>query len=249
MNKIKDNLSEIKFTNRENLIIHPTYDTEIAFYKDIQNGNLARANRYAKNVDFSIRGKLSENPIRNLRYHFMTALVMISRFCIEGGMPEQDAYYLSHIYFNKLDIAETTDELYEIQRTFKIDFATRMKNIKKRKPYSKHTTRAIDYVYEHLHEKITLENMAKEIGIDSSSLSKLFSKETGINLFQYINRQKIEAAKDLLVFSNYRISEISNLLSFASTSYFGKLFKNETLLTPSEYRRENYRYFFEKQHG
>ena len=248
MNKIKDALSEIKFTNRENLIIHPTYDAEIAFYKDIQNGNLVRANRYAKHVDFSIRGKLSDNPIRNLRYHFITALVMISRFCIEGGMPEQDAYYLSHVYFNKLDIAETTDALYEIQREFKIDFATRMQNIKKRKPYSKHTICAIDYVYEHLHEKISLEAMADTIGIDPSNLSRLFSKETGITLFQYINRQKIEAAKDLLVFSDYRISEISNLLSFASTSYFGKLFKAETLLTPSEYRKENYRHYFGKQH-
>lgn len=244
--KIKNALSEIKFENREKNIIHPTYDTEIAFYKDIQNGNLARANRYAKHVDFTIRGKLSENPIRNLRYHFITALVMISRFCIEGGMPEQDAYYLSHIYFNKLDTADTTDKLYEIQKEFKIDFARRMLALKKCKPYSKHTTCAIDYVYEHLHEKITLKDVASQVGLEPTSLSKLFSRETGTTLFSYINHQKIEAAKDLLLFSDYSISEIANLLSFASTSYFGKLFKEENLLSPSEYRKENYRHFFDK---
>ena len=242
--QIKNDLARIQFSNRENQIFHPTYDSEIAFYKDIQNGNMRRANRYAKHVDFRIRGILSNNPIRNLRYHFITALVMISRFCIEGGMPEQDAYYLSHIYFNKLDTANTEDELYEIQKDFKIDFAKRMLALKKSKPYSKHTMKAIDYVYNHLHEKITLQKIADDIEINPTNLSKTFSKETGTTLFHYITLQKIQAAKDLLAFSDYSISEISNFLSFASSSYFAKIFKAETLLTPSEYRLENYRHFF-----
>ena len=94
---------------------------------------------------------------------------------------------------------------------------------------------AKEYVRENYGEKLTLAAIASKIGISQGYLSSVFKKQTGGNLNDYINQMKIEKAKELLEKHEYMMYEISDMLGFENPSYFSKVFKKLTGITPSEY--------------
>ena len=96
--------------------------------------------------------------------------------------------------------------------------------------------RCKDYVFTHLHEKITVQEIAVQLYLHPNYLSALFKKHEGISLYQYILNQKITLAKNLLTYSSYSFIEISNYLGFSSQSHLGKTFKRTTGFTLNEYR-------------
>ena len=107
--------------------------------------------------------------------------------------------------------------------------------------YSKPVQLAIDYIYDNLHSKILLEDIAEKAELSDSYLSKLFHKETGVSITDYIITKRVDAAKNLLIFTEYTTSEISNFLNFSSESHFIATFKKHTGLTPKKFRLYNFR--------
>ncbi|MWV42907.1 helix-turn-helix domain-containing protein [Paenibacillus sp. HJL G12] len=99
--------------------------------------------------------------------------------------------------------------------------------------------RAQQYVIQHVTEKLTLEDMAGYLNLNSSYFSRLFKRETNQNFIEYVNRVKLQKAKQLLQQSNKTVEEISDYLGYANKSYFIKLFKREIGMTPSEYTSWN----------
>ena len=85
--------------------------------------------------------------------------------------------------------------------------------------------------------------LAQKIGKDYSSLSSLFSEVEGTTIEQYIIHQKIERAKELLVYNELSLSEIANLLNYSSVAHLSNQFKKVTGLTPSHFKnlRQNTR--------
>ena len=94
----------------------------------------------------------------------------------------------------------------------------------------------MDYVYYHLHENISGDILADITGLNRSYLPSLFHKETGITISDYIMSKKMEAAENMLKYSDYSLTEISEFLNFSSYSYLAKLFKEKNGLTPKAYR-------------
>ena len=115
-------------------------------------------------------------------------------------------------------------------------FTKSVAEIKKVDIHSKNISRSIDYIELHLNERIYLNDIAKYIGIHPNYLSNIFKKEMAISISDYIIKRRIEAAANMLVFTEYSCAEISEYLSFTSQSYFIKVFKKEMSCTPNEYR-------------
>ena len=97
--------------------------------------------------------------------------------------------------------------------------------------------KAVDYIYDHLHKRITLTDLADYVKLNPSYLSRLFKQEMGVTLNSYIRAKKIEAAENMLRYSEFTPSDISSILAFPSQSYFSEIFKQETGVSPKEYRR------------
>ncbi len=72
-------------------------------------------------------------------------------------------------------------------------------------------------------------------------LCHLFSREVGISIHNYIQREKITVACNLLEHTTQSISEISTYLGFQSQSNFSAIFRKWKLMTPSQYRKRMYR--------
>ncbi|MBT2655018.1 response regulator [Bacillus sp. ISL-18] len=95
---------------------------------------------------------------------------------------------------------------------------------------------ACKYIFENLHRRITLEEVANFLHLNSSYFSRLFKKEVGENFVKYVVKQKMNRAKDLLDQTNYSILEISDMLGYENQSYFNKTFKGSEGISPIEYR-------------
>lgn len=103
---------------------------------------------------------------------------------------------------------------------------------------SKHTISMIkEYINEHFHQNLTLENLAELAHFSPSYLSRLFHNTTGLTLKTYITLKRLENAEYLLKNSSLNIHEIAFNCGFPNVSHFNRVFKAHTNLSPMEYRR------------
>ena len=86
--------------------------------------------------------------------------------------------------------------------------------------------------------KSSIEKLSqKAAGISASYLSRLFKKETGMLFVDYIQKERIEAACNMLTYSDYTAAQISEYLCFSTQSYFIKIFRKYTGTTPAKYKK------------
>ncbi len=247
-------MSQTDFNHRlylpkDSKIKYRSYENEMSFYDAVRNGDTETVEHEMelfRHETFQGKGKLSENPVRNLTYHFIISTAMVARFCIDGGMDHDLAYTLSDYYIQEADRCKTVDELKDLQYKMAMEYCKRMKQLSKMDINSKQIVKAIDFIYEHLNSPICVKSIADHIGINETYLSKLFKKETGISISEYIRNYRIEAAKNMLKYSDYSYTEIAELLCFSSQSHFTKVFKDVTGYTPKVYRDRNFRKTFTK---
>lgn len=93
------------------------------------------------------------------------------------------------------------------------------------------------YIRKHLNEAIELEKLAEISCLSKDHFIRLFKKELGTTPLQYINQKKIEKAQLLLITEELAVKEIAFQLAFDDYSYFNRLLKKTTGVTPQEYRR------------
>ena len=97
--------------------------------------------------------------------------------------------------------------------------------------------KAAEYIDTHFQENLTLESLAGFLGLTPNYFSSLFSKVSGIKLWDYINSRRIEAAMQLLKNeSNLNIIEIAAQCGFNNTANFNKAFKRAVGTSPKKYR-------------
>ena len=233
-----------EFVNQEMLNRHRGIESEFDFYDAIATGDLEAVKENCRNkmfINMEGVGKLSKDPLRNMKYHFVVAAAMIVRYCVHNGMELEKAYSLSDFYILKADETKTIEKLNKLHDEMCIDICTQMRELHKQQILSKPLVLCMDYIYSHIHYRITIEELAEHLNLSTSYLSRLFKKEMGINVSQYINELKIEQAKNMLQNSDMKIIEIANYLSFSSQSHFIQVFRKITGVTPNKYRQQNFR--------
>ena len=82
-----------------------------------------------------------------------------------------------------------------------------------------------------------MQGIADELGISKDYMSKLFKKHEGLPIIEYILNIKIEAACNMLKYSDLQVSDIALYLHFGSLSYFSRVFKKKMGMSPQQYRK------------
>ena len=95
---------------------------------------------------------------------------------------------------------------------------------------------AVDYISQNFSEDITLATAAEHLHVNTSYLSTLFRQVTGMTFKEHLNRVRIEEAARLLSNTDYPVMEIAIACGYKDQSYFTKVFKKMTGLTPKQYR-------------
>lgn len=91
------------------------------------------------------------------------------------------------------------------------------------------------YVDAHLREKISLDSISHAVYRSPSYICRIFKQETGENLQDYVIQKKLN--ESILLLREYRVGEVSDLLSFSSHSYFIKRFKEKYGITPLQFQK------------
>ena len=224
-------------------IEHRAATEELLFYQAVANGNVEAVKKNCEQERFVEQegvGVLSRNPVTNLKYHFVITTAMITRICKKNGMELEQAFRLSDFYIQKLDDIHTVEGVQSLHDEMVIDYAEKMRRYSRSDTNSKHINACKEYIYSHIKERITIEDLADEFGVSAGYLSRLFKKQTGVSVSAYIREQKIDIAKNLLRFSDYSMIDIANRLSFSSQSHFIQQFRESVGMTPKKYRDEYY---------
>lgn len=229
------------FINREYNFRHSPFEKEFEFYECVKSGNADSVLKLMTPLAGNGSGQLSENSLRNLKYHFIVTVALITRFCVEGGMEMETAYNLSDLYILKMDKCTDEKQIHELHKEAVLDFTEYMNRIAHEEIYSKPVIKAMDYIYDNLHSSLSLEDIADHTGLSHSYMSRLFHKEVGVTLSDYIAIKRVETAGNMLRFSDYSIVDIGNYLAFSSNSHFISTFKKIVGMTPGEYRKKYYR--------
>jgi AraC-like DNA-binding protein len=99
---------------------------------------------------------------------------------------------------------------------------------------------ALEYVSrEYSDPELGNETLARQVNMSSSWFRRVFKQAFQTTPMQYLQTYRINKAKELFLKEEYTISEVSELVGFASSFYFDVVFKKETGMTPSEYARQN----------
>lgn len=100
-------------------------------------------------------------------------------------------------------------------------------------PYVVHTMKIIEHRFP---ENLKLQDIARELHINSSYLSRLIAKETGSSFSSCLTHARINHAKELLFTSSISIDSIATQCGFCNASHFIKLFRQQENMTPFQYR-------------
>lgn len=231
-------MSELLFSMREESFEHASFDREMAVYDSICSGDIETVRMLATPLCSEGYGILSKDALRNIQYHFVITAAMVARFCVRGGMQLEDAYRLSDFYIMQADECRTVDEVHALHAEMLDGYTREMRLVRNTGIYSKKIIQALDYISDHLHGKVQLEDAAEHLNMSAAYLSRLFKTEVGVNFIDYVHQKKTEAAANLLRLSEYTDLEISNLLCFSSQSYFIKVFKKHMGVTPKEFKKQ-----------
>ena len=216
-------------------IYRHSYQEERRILDAVKAGNVEEAVWLSKEMDSNI-GRLGESEIEHWRNLAIVSATLCARAAIEGGVMPAVAYRLSGFYINKSTACKDITQILIYRNHAIEELAKRAREQKEKRHTSSYIEQCKDYVYRHYREKIYLDDIADILGISSSYLSRLFKKETGISLQNFVNDVRVEKAANLLIYSEETLPGIAEYVNFPTQSYFGKIFKQKMKMTPKQYR-------------
>lgn len=220
----------------EEVLYHHTYMEERKLLDSIKAGCTADALQYSRNMDADL-GKLSAKEVNHWKNVAIVAITLCTRAAIEGGISPSIAYRISDFYIQKSDGCGDIAQIIKY-RDHAVEELTEQVQKKLVRKSSSYVERCRDYIEKHYREKIYLTDIAERLGLSETYLSRLFKKETGECLQDYIINIRLERAANLLKYSEESISNIAEYVNFPSQSYMGKVFKEKYQLSPKKYREE-----------
>lgn len=181
---------------------------------------------------------LKWDPLRTRK----NGMIIRNTLCrVAGELGGVAAIYL-HLIFEKYAIqieqATTADYLeHVISPNMFAEYCDLVANYSTVK-YSPLIKEIVVYIGNHLREELNVSNLAATFHVNSSHLARKFKKETGYTISEYVNHQKIEAAKLLFQGGEVTVGEVAEKLGYNSNSYFSKIFKKITGKSPVAYLKK-----------
>lgn len=239
--RIHRQVTSTLFENREHMKIHNPYSQEMRLMQAIETGNIKQLKASWQETYPGELGTTSKDPFRNGKNLAQYVISASARAAIRGGLQPELVFTLTDSYSQQVDeltdfsILETLVTDVELQLTEMVRDAREHSRNKNQENIPVVET-CKQYIFSHLHSRLTVQEIADEVKIHPSYLSTLFKKQEGISIYKYIMLQKIDLVKNLLTYSDYSFLEIASYLGFVSQSHLGKQFKTVTGMTLKEYR-------------
>ena len=177
------------------------------------------------------------DSLRNTKNFLIILNTLLRKGAEQGKVHPIHIDTVSSDFALKIEATQTVEECGELLK-YMVKKYCRLVNKHSQRNYSLLIQKVITQIESDIASDLSLNSLAKIFEVNPSYLSSLFKKETGSTLTEYVNKQRIERAKELLVSTNIQIQNIAQRCGMLDVNYFTKTFKKYTDLTPKKYREK-----------
>lgn len=170
-----------------------------------------------------------------MKARVLELVVILSRAAVEGGADSAEIFGLNYKYLSDIHQFDTVEELTFWLSTIMARFTDCVFNLADVR-HKDTLYKAVDYIKRNFTTRITLEDVAKHVYLNPSYFSKIFKNEMKCTFVSYVNQVRINAGKNLLLDPSISLTDVSSMVGFEDQSYFTKVFKHATGVTPGKFR-------------
>ena len=228
--------NEIQFGDIQPFDLLAIFDTEqeMALLTAVRENSYENAKGIIRDIFEQIKKcKATTLELQNL---FIDILSTLNRAWKEQSVDISELYKREDIRnrFQDFDSLKTAEEWFLNITQCSFD----EERINEGKPNSVYVSKAISYIHIHYLEDISLNDVASEVGISSTYLSKLFKDELNVGFSVFLCNYRIKKAKKLLLQKPLSNKAVAKMCGFQDDAYFARAFKKIEGMTPTEYRRK-----------
>jgi len=188
--------------------------------------------------------RAGKRTIRAVKHYFTVLSSIIARKMYENQVPSKKAFAFNTACIDMIDnhlkdasFLQFADDL--------IDIFISVISERKRPTFSHRTVnKVIIYINDEVETDLSVEDIAKYFQVSTSHLSRIFREHVGITLVEYLNVRRVEESQYYLRHTNKSILDIAKQYHFCNQSYFTRIFKKYTEVTPKQFRdQKEHKYF------
>lgn len=177
-------------------------------------------------------------PTEAFSIHFTTyEPIETESFCIPLGNTEEFLQILEKMEGSQH--SRDLDDLTAMSLLYR--FAARISRLRQKTyaPRDERIVGAKDYLEQHFRDSDCLSRAAEVFGLSRRRFNDVFKQNFDVTPNRFLTHRRVEYAKQLLAAGSFSVSQIADLCGFRDIYYFSKVFKNETGLTPLQWRKKN----------
>ena len=215
------------------------YAIENELINAVSKGLTHKAEMIFSNIkpENALESRLTDN-LRNTKNYMIILNTLLRKAAEQGKVHPYHIDLVSSDLALKIEAMQASSECEDLLK-YMVKKYCRLVNKHSQKSYSLLIQKVTTQIESDLSSDLSLNNLASIFGVNSSYLSSLFKKETGVTLTEYVNKKRVERAKELLLSTNLQIQNISQRCGILDVNYFTKTFKKHTGLTPKKYREKH----------
>lgn len=224
-------------------IVNKRYELEDLWLNAVRAGDPEKAKEHLLSF-LVVRGDFSYLPIEpkeNARRACRTINVSCRIVSRESGLPP---VYLHNLCETFGTIISYTEDMQELKTGLPLriveEYARAVKCLSTH-GYGRLVNGAVQYLCTHIIEEISISRMAEELFVSEAHLSRMFRKETGKSITQYLNDMRIEMAKNLLKQGGRNITQVATMVGYRDSCYFSRLFHASTGMSPKKYAQGSWK--------
>lgn len=231
--KIGEIIQEIKSDNQSTT--YP-YEKEKELITKVKNGDVIGAKTILNDilgvVFFDAGGNMEIIKARTLEL-----CILLSRASAEGGAALDKIFVINYEFISELSEINDIEELAYWTLRLLDRFGENVFNLQQNKN-ANIIKKSLNYINNNYMLNIALDSVANYVHLNTSYFSTLFKKEIGMGFTDYLNRVRIEQSKKLLKNRDNSILDVALAVGFEDQSYYSKVFKKLTGITPKKYKNE-----------
>jgi AraC-like DNA-binding protein len=172
-----------------------------------------------------------------IKFRAIELVVLLSRTIVSPGNTEHALLETNNRFLRRIQEVQNIEELTDVLHMTVENMAEQIFSFRGIR-HAAALRKAERFIYENYSKKISLKAIASASGLSAPYFSTIFKEEMGENLSMYLNRLRVEKACHLLTEGSMSLSEIAGSCGFEDQSWFSKIFKNFTGISPGKYRTQ-----------
>ncbi len=208
-----------------------------ALIEGVKSGNEQSVTERLHDIFSYVKGAdpMGKEFIKNFYWNTISSINHIRISLPSGENNKKNEYKELRGLYELIEKSSNTDELNTI-----LDEAARSVTEKVNSYNNKSIKlilrKAVEYMQEHYHEQVTLNEVAEYAFVSTYYISRMFKREMGKNFVDYLNELRIDKAKEMLKDISLKTYEVAEKVGIPDAHYFSKLFKKYVGVTPTEFR-------------